>query len=174
MLELFNLLKWVLLDVFRSRRSLGAEVTHFASSCHHEPLSRSALRGRKCVSSERALVDELNDPTGARLDQHGAAVHDRVVVAPRAAIFGRNVVIADSSLGQDRTNCEGLRIRVRRHLLTNNIFAEPRSISDAQNAGNPASHTANHSTDDSTERTRSLAPFSRASRCAARNALRMD
>jgi len=106
----------------------------------------------------RQLVDELNDPTGAGLDQHGAAVHDRVVVAPGAAIFGRNVVIADSGLGQDRTNCEGLRIRVRRHLLTNDIFAETRSIIDAQNAGNPAGHTANHPTDDSTERTRSSPP----------------
>src|SRR6476620_3216387 len=123
------------------------------SSIHHEygafaPALPAAKRapGQRLSDSYfvgnwlRQLVDELNDATGAGLDQHGAAVHDRVVVAPRAAIFGRNVVIADSGLGQDRTNCEGLRIRVRRHLLTNDIFGETRSIIDAQNAGNPAGH----------------------------------
>jgi len=91
------------------------------------------------------LLDDLDNPVGARFDQNRAAVHDRVTIIP-SAIFRRHVVIGDAVIGQDSANPD---------LLTvwDNIAVKAGTLVDAEDPVDATNHTANEAADDGADRT---------------------
>ena len=77
------------------------------------------------------LVDDLDDLTGLRINQHGVIVHISVSIT-LDVILARNVVISHSVWGQNRTNSQ-IAIVVRGVLLVCDIFMETRAIVDPKN-----------------------------------------
>jgi hypothetical protein len=98
-----------------------------------------------------ALLDDLDNPVGARFDQNRAAVHDRVTIIP-SAVFRRHVVIGDAVLRQNRANPDILAILIGRAALLDDITAKSRTFVDAENPGDSTDHAANDTADDGADR----------------------
>jgi uncharacterized membrane protein YeaQ/YmgE (transglycosylase-associated protein family) len=77
-----------------------------------------------------ALLNDLNDPAGARLDQHRAAVYDRVAVVV-GAIFRRHVIIGHARFRQNRTDPDRLAIFIGGAALLDHIAVEAGTLVDA-------------------------------------------
>src|SRR5665213_1358780 len=117
-----------------------------------------------------ALFDDLDDAAGARIDQHGAAVHDGVAVIVDA-VFGRHLVIGDPVLRQDGADPDVLAIRIGRTVLFHHIAVEARALVDAEHAGNSSDHAADDTPDHGTDRSCGTFAIARASFNPARHAL---
>jgi hypothetical protein len=107
------------------------------------------------------LLDDFDNPMGARLDQHRAAVDDRVTVFP-SAIFRRHIIIGNAFLRQNCADPHILAILIGRAALFDHIVAKARTLIDAENAAYTTDHTANDAADDGTERPGSSFALSRA------------
>src|ERR1700738_2267372 len=108
------------------------------------------------------LIDDLDNPVGARVDQNRPVVHDRVAIIP-GAIFRRHCVIGDALLRQYSADPDILAILIGRATLLDHILAKTGALIDAQNAGDATDHTANDTADDGADRAGRLFSFSRAS-----------
>src|SRR6188768_1304691 len=100
------------------------------------------------VFSVALLLDDLDDPSAARLDQNRAAVDDRVAVIANA-IFLRYVVIGDAFFRQDGADPQIFAVLIRRAALFDDVTAEARTLVDAEDAV----HAADDTTDDPADRT---------------------
>ena len=98
------------------------------------------------------LLDDLDDPVATRIDQHGAAVHDRVAIIPGGAVFRRHVIIGDACLGQNRAYPDILIILVRRIVPLFDIPVKAGPVVHAQNPVDAADHAANDATNDTADR----------------------
>src|SRR5947209_7674302 len=72
------------------------------------------------------LLDDLDHPVRAGIDQNRPVVHDRIAVLPRA-IFRRHVVIGYALLGQDGADPDVLAIAVGWAVLLDHIAVEARA-----------------------------------------------
>jgi len=98
------------------------------------------------------LLDDLDNPVGARFDQNRAAVHDRVTIIP-SAIFRRHVVIGDAVIGQDSANPDLLTVLIGGTALIDNIAVKAGTLVDAQDPVDATDHAANHPSNDAADRT---------------------
>ena len=92
------------------------------------------------------LFDDLDNAVGPRIDQDGAAVHNRVTVIP-GTIFRRHVVVADALIRQHPANSYVLTILIGRAVLLGSVIAKARTLLDAENPGDATEHPANDTTD---------------------------
>jgi hypothetical protein len=97
-----------------------------------------------------ALLDNFDNPMGARIDQDRAAVHDRVSVVPNA-IFRRHIVIGNAFFRQHCADPDILTILIGRPALFDHITAKARTLVDAENPAYTADHTANDPADHGTD-----------------------
>jgi hypothetical protein len=97
------------------------------------------------------LLDDLDNPSAARFDQDGAAVHNRITIFP-SAVFRRYVVIGDAFLRQNRANSDVLAVLIRRPTLLDDVVAKAGTLVDAKNPGDATDHAANHTADDGADR----------------------
>jgi hypothetical protein len=98
------------------------------------------------------LFDDLDNAMGSRIDQDGAAVHDRITVIPNA-IFLRYVVIGDALVRQHPANSDVLTILIGGAALLDDIAAKARTLIDAQNPGDAADYATNDTADHGADRT---------------------
>src|SRR6202453_3492238 len=99
-----------------------------------------------------ALLDDLDDPAAARLDQNRAAVHDRVAIIPYA-IFRRHVIIRDAGFRQNRADPDRLVIFIGRSALLDHIAVKAGTLIDAEHPGDAAHHAADDTADHGAHRT---------------------
>jgi hypothetical protein len=99
-----------------------------------------------------ALLENLDDPMGARFDQNRAAVHDRVAIVPNA-IFRWHVIIGDARFGQHRADPDRLVIFIGRAALLDHIAVEAGTLIDAEHPGHTTHHAADDTADHGTDRT---------------------
>src|ERR1700738_4716805 len=104
------------------------------------------------IKAAVVLLDDLDNPVGARIDQNRPVVHDRVAIFP-GAIFRRHVVIGDAFLRQNRANSDILAALMGRWLALNNITAKAGTLTGAETPGDPPDYPANDTADDGTDRT---------------------
>src|SRR5947209_12766090 len=114
------------------------------------------------------LLDDLDDPMGSWIDQHGTIVHHGVAIL-RRAVFARDLVIGHAAGGKLRADPHLALIAIRRMVPLHHVAAEtrPRVVGDA------ARRCTRRSTDRSTDRSADSATDDGASdRAARRSALR--
>lgn len=139
---------------------------------------KSPALGRASFAAEPArpdarLLDDLNDPAGARLDQHRTLVHDGVAVLARA-VLGRDLVVLDALGRQHGANLDLLAVTIGRATLLNHVLAKTRPLLDTEDSSDPADHPADHAAHDAADRaSRCIALFG-ATLDAAGNALRLS
>jgi hypothetical protein len=97
-----------------------------------------------------ALLDDLDDPVGARIDQYGTVVHDRIAIVAYA-IFRWHIVISDAFLGQNCADPDVLVILIGRAMLLDCVTAKARALIDAKDPVDATDDTANDSADDGSE-----------------------
>jgi len=107
---------------------------------------------------------------GARIDQDGAAVHDRVSVVPNA-IFRRHIVIGNAFFRQHCADPDILTILIGWPALFDHITAKARTLVDAENPAYTAHHTANDPADHGTDWAGRPLTVSRAALHSARDPL---
>jgi hypothetical protein len=105
------------------------------------------------------LLDHFDNPVGARIDQNGTVVHDRVATIPDA-IFLRHIIIGDAFLGQNRADSYVLSILIGRVMPLDDVTAKARTLVDAENAVDTTDHSANDATDNGSEGTGGSFAFS--------------
>jgi hypothetical protein len=108
------------------------------------------------------LLDDLDNPSAARFDQDGAAVHNRITILP-SAVFRRYVVISDAFLRQNRANSDVLAVLIGRPTLLDDVVAKAGTLVDAKNPSDATDHAANHTADDGADRAGCPFAISRAS-----------
>jgi hypothetical protein len=108
------------------------------------------------------LLEDLDNPVGARFDQNRAAVYDRVAIIPNA-IFRRHIVIGDARLGQNGAHPDVLAILIGGMVLLGHIAVKTGTLFDAENARYATHHAANDTADDGADRTGGSFAFPRAS-----------
>src|SRR4051812_46297307 len=102
----------------------GPKATYQISGCVMRPergclpkvSARKKAAPRDGLFASRRLLDDLDDAVGARLDQHGSAVHDGVAIIAHA-VFRRHLVIGHSGLGQHGADPDLVAISVGRPTL---------------------------------------------------------
>jgi len=92
------------------------------------------------------LFDDLDNAVGPRIDQDGAAVHNRVTVIP-GAIFRRHILVVDALIRQHPANPYVLAILIGRTVLLGSVIAKARTLLDAENPGDATEHPANDTAD---------------------------
>src|ERR1019366_9691801 len=102
--------------------------------------------------SRISLLEDLDDPVGARFDQNRAAVHDGVAIIPNA-IFRRHLVIGDALFRQNRADPDRLVIFVGRTALLEHIAVKAGTLIDTEHPGNATHHAAHDTADHGTVRT---------------------
>ena len=88
---------------------------------------------------------------GARIDQHGAAVHDGVAIVPNA-IFLRNFIVGYACFGQHGADPDVLVIMIGGHMPLLDIMMKTRPLIDAENAVDAANYATNDTADDGADR----------------------
>ena len=89
---------------------------------------------------------------GARIDQNGPIVHDRIAIFVDA-IFRRHVVIGYALLGQNGADPDFLIIPIRRAMLFDSVAAEARALIDAKNSVDATNYTTNDAAHNGSNRT---------------------
>jgi hypothetical protein len=126
-------------------------MTSFLQSPHFDASEAAAV-----------LLDDLDNPVGARIDQNRAAVHDRVAIVPDA-VFRRHVVIGDAVVRQNRADPDVIAILIGGAALLDDITAKAGTLIDAEHAGDATDHAANDPANDGADRTGSPLAVPRAS-----------
>jgi len=122
------------------------------------------------AEADAVLLDDFDNPVGARIDQNGTVVHDRIAIVADA-IFRGHIVIGDAFLGQYRADPHLLVIPIRRTMLLDCVTAKARALIDAKDPVDATDHTANNAADDGSEGTGGSFAFSRTSLNAIGDAL---
>jgi hypothetical protein len=97
-----------------------------------------------------ALLDDLDNPAGARFDQNRAAVHNRVTIIARA-VFWWHIVIGDAFLRQNRADPDVFAILIGRMTPLDDVTVKAGTLIDAENPGDSTDHTSNDTADDGTD-----------------------
>ncbi len=119
------------------------------------------------------LLDDLDDPSGPRLDQNRAVVHDGVAV-PLDTILGWHLTIDDAALRQHGPNTNILAVAIRRHTLANHVRAKARTLVHAKQTGNAACDTSSNATENAANRACGFRALSRSLCRAADDTLRLN
>ena len=131
--------------------------------------------GRLLVCGERpirflqALVDDLNDGVGSRIDENRLIVDDRVAISADA-VFGRHVVIDDAVRRQDGAGLHRFAVPIGRMMFADDVIVKARTLIDAEQTVDAVGHPAN----DAANRTGGGVSLIRAIGRAADNALRLS
>ena len=104
------------------------------------------------VESIVVLFDDFDDAMGARIDQDGPVVHDRIAIVADA-IFRRHIVISDALLGQNGADPNVFVIPIRGAMLFDRVAAKARALIDAKDSIDAADYTADHAANDGSDRT---------------------
>src|SRR4029077_392193 len=91
--------------------------------------------------------DDFYDATAAWLDNDGPIVHDGIPVAWPHMIFARYRVERYASRGQHLADTHLETVLERRMVLTDDVFAKPRPLLDAQDAAHGAGRGADSAAD---------------------------
>jgi hypothetical protein len=122
------------------------------------------------IDAAVVLLDDLDDPMGARIDQNRTVVHDRVTIIA-GAVFRRHLIIGDAFLRQDRANSDVLAILIGGATLLGDVTVKTGTLIDAQNPGDSTDHAANDAADNGTDRAGGSLAISRASLNSTRDTL---
>jgi hypothetical protein len=85
-------------------------------------------------SAQSRLIDDLDDATRPRINQHGLVIHNRISVVGRTVLVW-NIIVGNARIRQNYADLNRLSIMKRRMVLLDHIVLEARTLIDAEYTG---------------------------------------